>query len=162
MKDQQFSGTAQLLKTIQKKSETFQNYNRTTTGTDLQHSKSCFDRQLHGDSSWSFPLWTKLRQQLQHAGHRDRRERHHSTPDVVIKPRPDRSHLLMLSIQSLRRTRSPSLTGSCRSSVSVMTSMWGRDSTGLRSYRWTWVSYVINPTRTSDKAPPSSLREGPE
>lgn len=102
-----------------------------------------------------------MRKQLQHAGHRDRRERHRSTPDMVIKPRLDRSYLLILSIQSLRRTRSPSLTGSCRSSVSVMTSMWGRDSTGLRSYRWTWVSYVSNPTRTSDKAPPSSLREDP-
>lgn len=71
MKDQQFSGTVQLLKTIQMKSETFQNHNRTTTWTDPQYSQSCFDGQLHGDSSWLFPLWTKLRKQLQHAGHRE-------------------------------------------------------------------------------------------
>lgn len=68
-------------------------------------------------------------------------------------------YLSTLSIQSFRDTRSPSLTGSCRSSVSVMTSMCGRDRAGLRSYRWILLSYVINPTRTSDKASPSSLHE---
>lgn len=68
-------------------------------------------------------------------------------------------YLLILSKQSLRGTRSPSLTGSCRSSVSVMTSMCGRDRAGLRSYRWILLSYVIKPTRTSEKASPSSLNK---
>ncbi|TNN54209.1 hypothetical protein EYF80_035571 [Liparis tanakae] len=38
-----------------------------------------------------------------------------------------------------------------------MTSMCGRDSAGLRSYRWILPSYVIKPTRTSDRASPPSL-----